>query len=192
MNNNPLNSIVRSARKKRILKRTLSMLCVVVLLFTMHTLRRDANTLERIPMCGYPEEHFHTPDCYDGDALVCGRHEHIHTDACYQESPEIELGAADLDIQGDAIVDPGLADQGLELSLSDMDNALEIEDVTPGLASNESEERAFSFTLGQEAMLSGIIRALSLEIDFADIVDVGIVDDEGSGPGRISTGCSLR
>ena len=33
MNNNPLNSIVRSARKKRILKRTLSMLCVVVVLF---------------------------------------------------------------------------------------------------------------------------------------------------------------
>ncbi|MBQ6326211.1 MAG: hypothetical protein IJI26_09130, partial [Clostridia bacterium] len=148
MNNNPLNSVVRSAKKRRILKRSLSMLCVVVLLFTMHTLRRDANTLERIPMCGYSEEHFHTPDCYDGDALVCGRHEHIHTDACYQESPQIELGTADLDILGDAIVDPVLADQDLELSLSDMDNALEIEDVTPGLASNESEERAFSFTLG--------------------------------------------
>ena len=178
MNNNPLNSIVRNARKKRIMKRTLSMLCVVVLLFTMHTLRRDANTLERIPMCGYAEEHVHTADCYDGDALVCLRHEHIHTDACYQESPEIELGAADLDIQGDAIVDPVLVDQGLELSLSDMDNALEIEDVTPGLASNDVEEKPLSFTLGQEAMLSRIIGALSLEIDFANIVDVGIVDDE--------------
>ena len=178
MNNNPLNSIVRSARKKRILKRTLSMLCVVVLLFTMHTLRRDANTLERIPMCGYSEEHVHTPDCYDGDALVCGRHEHIHTDACYQESPEIELGAADLDIQGDAIVDPVLGDPGLELSLGDVDLTLDMPDVNPGVASNAVEERPLSFTLGQEAMLSGIISALGMEIDFADIVDVGIVDDE--------------
>ena len=139
MNNNPLNSIVRSARNRRILKRTLSMLCVVVLLFTMHTLRRDANTLERIPMCGYREEHIHTLDCYDGDALVCGKHEHTHTDACYQESPEIDLGACDLDIQGDTVVDPTLMDNNLELSLGDVDLTLDTLG-TFGIRTEETDE----------------------------------------------------
>ena len=144
MNNNPLNNIVRSARNRRILKRTLSMLCVVVLLFTMHTLRRDANTLERIPMCGYTEEHIHTLDCYDGDVLVCGKHEHTHTDACYQESPEIDLGACDLDIQGDTVVDPTLMDNDLELSLGDVDLTLDMPDVNPGVASNASADQVRS------------------------------------------------
>ena len=72
MNNNPLISVINNAKRRRFIKRGLALLCALVLVFTMNTLKRDANTLERIPMCGYAGEHVHTPDCYDGDTLVCG------------------------------------------------------------------------------------------------------------------------
>ena len=71
---------------KRIFKRGVSLLCAVVMLFTMNTLKRNADTLERIAMCGYAE-HVHSESCFVGDVLSCGMTEHIHTDACYQQTP---------------------------------------------------------------------------------------------------------
>ena len=69
---------------KRIFKRGMALICAVVMLFTMNTLKRNADTLERIAMCGYAE-HVHSESCFVGDVLSCGMTEHIHTDACYQE-----------------------------------------------------------------------------------------------------------
>ena len=108
--------------KKRILKRVVSLLCVVVLLFTMNTLKRNANTLERIPMCGLIE-HIHGSECFnDAGELVCGMLEHVHTDACYQQSPtaggtldDLEINIDGYDNRGDQS-DAGDA-QSLDLSL---------------------------------------------------------------------------
>ena len=108
--------------KKRILKRVVSLLCVFVLLFTMNTLKRNANTLERIPMCGLIE-HIHGSECFnDARELVCGMLEHVHTDACYQQSPtaggtldDLEINIDGYDNGGDQS-DAGDA-QSLDLSL---------------------------------------------------------------------------
>jgi len=99
-----IRDISKKRTWKRILRRSVALLCAVVMLFTMNTLKRNADTLEHIPMCGYAE-HVHSASCYSGDVLVCGMEEHIHTDACYQESPTDE-GMDDLAIEvDDPIVD---------------------------------------------------------------------------------------
>ena len=99
-----IREISKKRTWKRILKRSVALLCAVVMLFTMNTLKRNADTLERIAMCGYAE-HVHSASCFSGDVLVCGMEEHIHTDACYQESPA-SMDMDDLDIEVDApIVD---------------------------------------------------------------------------------------
>ena len=58
----------------------------IVLLFTVNTMKREADTLQRIPTCGYPD-HIHTEACLDMHGhLDCKIH--VHTDACYQERPK--------------------------------------------------------------------------------------------------------
>ncbi len=171
-----------SQRRKRhtARRRTIALLCVIVLLCTMNTLKRSANTLERIPMCGYAVEHVHSSDCYAGDVLVCGLAEHVHTDACYQQSPDwVELPSG-LDIDdsmarmGDSVVDAG----DLELSLDAGDFALVSDDVAPApLASNAVDDAPRAFALGEGALVSQIIEALELNIALEEIVDIGTVDN---------------
>ena len=84
--NSEIREITRRRTRRNLLKRSLALLCAVVLLFTMNTLKRNANTLERIPTCGLAE-HMHTEACYADGELVCGLQEHVHTDACYQQAP---------------------------------------------------------------------------------------------------------
>ena len=186
MYKNLLDSIIRDARRKRLIRRALSLLCVVVLLFTMHTLRRDANTLERVPMCGYGLEHIHTAECYDAGALVCGMVEHVHTDACFQESPvtlleadglNIETGEleleSDLPFYGGEIVDPDAV-----FSFNENDFELVMDNGGSGqLVSNDVEAPLLDYTLGEETTLSRIIEALGLDFGLEDVLDVGIVED---------------
>ena len=110
---NQIRELSKKNERKRMLKRAISLLCVIVLLFTMNTLKRNANTLERIPMCGM-EEHIHEGACYnEAGELVCGRQEHVHTDACYQESPKKKGKSGDLDVSLDGFDNTGdLIDSG--------------------------------------------------------------------------------
>ena len=103
---NKIHELSTKYSRKRLLKRAVSLLCVVVLLFTMNTLKRNANTLERIPTCGLAE-HSHSSACYNkAGKLVCGMQEHVHTDACYQEAPKKRKGSkGDLDINLDGYDD---------------------------------------------------------------------------------------
>ena len=105
---NRIHEFSKKNARKRLLKRAVSLLCVVVLLFTMNTLKRRANTLERIPACGL-EEHLHSSACYnEAGETVCGMQEHVHTDACYQESPKKKRGTkGDLDIALDGYDNTG-------------------------------------------------------------------------------------
>ncbi len=148
----------------------------------MNSLKRNANTLERIPMCGYAEEHAHTSDCYAGDALVCGRAEHVHTDACYQQSPDWEDLTTELSIDDstpqltDSMV--GAGDLDLDLSLDDLDFTQENDDdATAQAVSNGADSAPGAFALGREALVSGIIEALGMEIASDEIDEVGVVDD---------------
>ena len=73
----------KNTPRRKLLKRGVAFLCALVLLLTMNTLKRDADTLERIPTCDI-EAHVHDAACYDETgALTCGLEEHIHTDACF-------------------------------------------------------------------------------------------------------------
>ena len=119
---NQIREFSKRNNRKRMLKRMVCLLCVVVLLFTMNTLKRSANTLERIPMCGLIE-HIHGSGCYnDAGELVCGLPEHEHNDACYQQSPTSGGTMDNLDINIDGYdngadqSDAGDA-QNLDLSL---------------------------------------------------------------------------
>ncbi|MBQ6121951.1 MAG: hypothetical protein IJI59_09440, partial [Clostridia bacterium] len=114
---NQIREFTKRGNRRRLFKRVVSLLCVVVLLFTMNTLKRNANTLERIAMCGL-QEHTHTAGCYNSSGeLVCAIPEHVHTDACYQQSPsdDLVLNGDDLEI-ADGLVDAGDT-QSLDLSL---------------------------------------------------------------------------
>ena len=64
-----------------------ALLCAVVIFLTGSSLKKNADTLERIPMCGM-RAHAHSAACYDGQGgLACGMEAHEHTDACYQQRP---------------------------------------------------------------------------------------------------------
>lgn len=86
--NDRLNEVLRKVRRRRALKRFISLFSVIVLLVTVNTLKMNADTLERIPGCGLAE-HAHGAECFDeAGNLICGLAEHAHTDACYQERPK--------------------------------------------------------------------------------------------------------
>lgn len=169
MNNNSFGSVIHNAKHRRIIKRSLAALCAVVLLFTMHSLRRDANTMERIPACGYTE-HLHSASCYDADALTCGLEEHVHTDACYQETPD-SMEIDELDMEMD---DPVVEDLDISLDMQNCD--LVTEEIITQPAANEVETRIY--TLGTGAMVSRIIEAVGLDISLSDIIEVGAVEND--------------
>ena len=64
-----IQALLSDSRHRRALKRWLALLCIVVILFTTNQLKFRADTLERIPACGYPD-HAHDESCYvDGESL---------------------------------------------------------------------------------------------------------------------------
>ena len=96
------DKLIKSYKRRRHLRRAVAVLSAVVLLFTINSLKMDADTLQRTAMCGL-EEHAHTTTCYP---LTCGLAEsepvtelrryyvgnltpHFHTDACYDRNGEM-------------------------------------------------------------------------------------------------------
>ena len=51
MQNNPFDTVVQKARKKRMLRRGLAALCAVVMLLTYNAIKFEADTLERVAVC---------------------------------------------------------------------------------------------------------------------------------------------
>ena len=171
----------------RLLKRVVALMCAFVLLITMNGLKRNANTLERIPSCGM-REHQHSSDCYDSSgALVCGKTEHVHTDACYQEGPSDADRTDYLKINADAV--EGLVDEVGAIELADLqldadlalNDSLVVNDV-PAYEEPVAAENPV-YELGNGAMLSAILANTSIRL--ADVADVGVVDYDGTQAGLL-------
>ena len=80
------------------LRRGLAALCAVVMLLTYNAIRFEADTLERVAMCGFEYDLVHDESCYDADGnLTCELHE--HTDACYQQRPVHEVPAEEAPVE---------------------------------------------------------------------------------------------
>ncbi len=86
-NDRIIDGIIKAGSRRVTWRRIMALLCVITVLMTTNQLMFKADTLERIPACGYAE-HVHDESCFDGDSMpVCGLEEHTHTDACYQQRP---------------------------------------------------------------------------------------------------------
>ena len=98
-------SFIRERKRHTRLRRAIALLCAVVMLLTMNSLKMNADTLEHIPGCGL-EEHRHTLACYP---LVCPLAEaepqyeirraftgdvrpHVHSEDCYDDSGNLACG----------------------------------------------------------------------------------------------------
>ena len=196
MKNNRLNrieAIVAQSRRNKILRRAIALLSVFVLLLTTNTLKFRADTLERIPTCGFGD-HVHTEACYDASGmLVCELHE--HTDACYQQRPTaepdvddaVESGVEGMDF---AEVENDVDSEG-ELTLKEIAERSgvvteaeepEFEDVEA-----ESEPVEYVYELGAQGpvKLSEIIEAVGLPVDFRAIEAVGPVEDTDEAMGLV-------
>ena len=186
--NNRIKDIAQKNRRNTWLKRALSILCVLVMLFTMNSLKLTANTLSRKPMCGL-KKHTHTQKCYDGDGnLTCGKVEHQHTDACYQEAP--------VNVDGLELENPDIVETNDVLDLDDtihlnLDQGL---DTLPEPVSNDLSQGIDAaapaqpeYRLGEQARLSEIIENTGLQIDIPAITEVGVVDNDGTHGGLIES-----
>ena len=154
-----LESIAKKNNRMKLLKRGVALLCAIVLILTMNTLKRAAIAMQPQPTCGYDYDHTHTADCFDADGqLICGLHE--HTDDCYQapaeeaaEEQEIELGGEDEDGGEAEAVDDAATDA---VPLGDY---------------------VFDMQGASEARVSDILAVTQLPVAYADIQMVGLVDD---------------
>ena len=134
-NNQKIERIIRRNSRRAMLRRGLALLCAVVLLVTMNSLKLFADTLERIPMCGYDYDHVHAEECFDAEgALICGLHE--HTDACYQQRPvHTEAPADEAEFEDEALPEE------VELSLDDVPSEEELP-MEADLPADEAEPEA--------------------------------------------------
>ncbi len=165
-------TFVRNQRVRKYLRRAVALLSAVVILFTVNTLKRNANTLERIATCGY-EEHTHDETCYDDSgALICGLEEHVHTDACFQAAPVYEEEELDL---ADVTEDDGEEPEDLE-PVEEPEEAIE-----DGMAADERP-----FRLEDGALLSEIVEALNVDVDMKRVLEVGAVENDESQVGQVA------
>ncbi len=72
----------------------LAALSLIVALVTVWNLRMTGVTIVNSATCGY-EEHQHTEECLQDDALICGYEEHIHTISCYSD-PAADVETAEI------------------------------------------------------------------------------------------------
>ena len=85
------DNFLKKRKVHKYIRRAVALLSAFVMLFTVNTLKRNANTLERIPTCGY-EEHVHDGSCFnEAGELICGMEEHIHTE---QVTPSLDIDCA--------------------------------------------------------------------------------------------------
>ncbi len=96
---------IRERKRNNRLRRAVALLCAVVMLLTMNSLKMSADTLEHIPGCGL-EEHKHTLACYPllcplaeaepqyeiRRAFIGDLHPHIHSEDCYDDNGVLACG----------------------------------------------------------------------------------------------------
>ena len=187
---NKIRELSNANRRKRLLKRVVAFLSIVVLLFTVNSLKLTAITLSRVPACGL-KKHIHKAKCYDGNGnLICGKVEHQHTDACYQVAPN----DLTLEIEGDGVA---VDEPSLDLSLSLDDGVLQVDDSAlqlddsllepdnppvddagSGAQTNTSQKPTYE--LGEKAKLSKIIKKTKLGVSIDEVNEVGVVDYDGT------------
>ena len=165
-------SMLKSKKVHRYLRRAVALLSVVVMLFTINTLKKRANTLERIPMCGM-EEHLHDESCFNElGELICLLPEHQHTDACFQQAPVHEESAEEFA-------------EEMEVDLSTEDESeVESQEALPVEELPVEEEPGFE--LSQPALLSDILQAMNLPVTLNDVIDVGQVVNTEADAGLVS------
>ena len=165
-------SMLKSKKVHRYLRRAVALLSVVVMLFTINTLKKRANTLERIPMCGM-EEHLHDESCFNElGELICLLPEHQHTDACFQQAPVHEESAEEFA-------------EEMEVDLSTEDESeVESQEALPVEELPVEEEPGFE--LSQPALLSDILQAMNLPVALNDVIDVGQVVNTEADAGLVS------
>lgn len=174
--------LIDRAKRARVRRRIVAMLCVVVLLFTVNRTTFPADAMEGEPTCGIPA-HAHDEECFDAEGnLICGLEAHAHSDDCfqYEEDAVEETGAEP--------VEGGVDEQ--ELSFGDDDATQETDAVTE----DADAEQGYRFTLGDSSpvMLSEILAAVGLEgleVDEAgqvvdDIHPEGMIHIEETPTGR--------
>ena len=181
-----IQDFLKKNRTRRIVRRAVSLLCVVVLVFTMNGMKLYVDALDRIPTCNQ-QEHRHSSACYDesGNA-VCGIPEHVHKDACYQTRPTDDDKADFLEISEVAAGDivEGVGD--LELGDLLINNDLVLDDT---LVMNEAPaveaavEEIPEYELGEGALLSAILANTNIQLK--DVYDVGVVDYDGTQAGLL-------
>lgn len=79
-------------RRWRIAVIILTVLSLIVALFTVWNLRMTGVTIANGAACGY-EEHQHIDECFQDDTLICGYETHIHTISCYSD-PKADIETA--------------------------------------------------------------------------------------------------
>ena len=203
MRNNTLDIIVKQGRRQRMLKRAVALLSVIVILLTVNSTKFIADTLERIPSCGYDYDHQHGPECYDSlGNLVCALH--VHTDACYQRRPEGDADiepvvepaeAVELDsefVEDSALqqVEPAVEEVTLELG-DEAEAAAGVEseafDVADGIEPSEADMMPLYYVGEQYPFfLSDVLAACELDIPLSDVVEIGQVMDSDDTPQTLS------
>ena len=162
-----VEAFLKKQRIHRHIRRAIALLSAFVLLFTMNTLKRNANTLSRYPMCGY-DEHIHTVDCYDEEGnLICLIPEHVHTDACYQQAPDYV---------------PEEVEQDLPME----DEFDEEEAAQDDFAEQELPAEQMLYKLQAPAKLSEIVAALGVDVDLDAVIEVGAVENDEAHMGLVS------
>ena len=162
------DNFLKKRKVHKYIRRAVALLSAFVMLFTVNTLKRNANTLERIPTCGY-EEHVHDGSCFnEAGELICGMEEHIHTDACYQAAPadsseeiEVELGEDD---EGEPPTE---------------------EEVIPVEAEAPAQNDDAAYALATPALVSGIVAAKRPDVDMKHVVEVGAIEDDAAHAGLL-------
>ncbi|MBQ8088297.1 MAG: PT domain-containing protein, partial [Clostridia bacterium] len=148
-----LEKSLSAARRKRLIKRWVAMLSVLVLIATMNQLKLLADTLERVPDCGYEYDHEHDENCYNEDGeLTCALH--VHTAACFQTRPE----------------------RTEEEEIAEAPNDDAPDDVEQ---SDAFEEEAPKYTVGEKnpVLLSEVLKKLKIELNDIQKVEQ-LADDE--------------
>lgn len=158
---NMLTRLIEINNRKRVLRRALSVLCAITVLFTANTLKLNADSLEHLPTCGIME-HVHDETCLnEAGEYACGLEEHLHTDACYQERPR----AASAETE-DAFAEEIGAEELTDVTLGGEDNGEE--SYAPADAQEEFiEEPVYSLLDRDYITLSEMELPLQLEEVFS-------------------------
>lgn len=191
---NAIQEKVLAYAKRVKLKKVIAILCVVVMLFTINSLKFKGVTLEHTATCGL-EEHVHGEGCYDEEGnLICGLEEHVHTDACFQERPKPEPTVLDeyVDLNSQVVLASPMDDGSsngevtsdniedevgeIEVELGGDDGSgLTVEYEDEPAAVEEAKTPEYNLNGGDVAFLSDVLNAVEGNIE--NIVSVGELQD---------------